>query len=275
VSVSAQYEQLLSERQNEYDAVLLNYRGRQRSWEAQQLRFNAALDTARAAEASGNTQRRDRADQQVRTASLELQRLERLVDEAEPMLTQRRRALQEALEQQAEAYQVQMSGATGSQRQQLNARIGSLLEQISSLEPPAAPAPTLLFFPEFASDPRDGRIEIQGKIEFLERRSEEARVYLERVAADLERFRRLQSQQRMQRDAANNPFGDDPPGARAGRPPEPQASPTGSSTSSQTTQQQIDALIAVQSVLEDLRQQLMARINAFRTTLTAMGGDLR
>jgi hypothetical protein len=273
--VSAQFEQRLSEAQGEYEAVLLDYQGRQRTWEVQQGRWRAALDTARAAQASGNTERLDRAEQQFKTASLELQRLRRLVDQLEPLLAQRRRALQQALEEQAESLQAQMTRTTGTQRQQLNVRIGSLLEQISSLEPPAAPAPTLLFFPEFASDPRDGRTEILGKIEFLERRSQEASAYLDRVAADLQRLRRLETQQRMQRDAASNPFGDDPPGARAGRPPEPQSPPGGSNAATQTTQQQIDALTAVKSELEQLRLQLTARISAFRVTLSSMGGDLR
>jgi hypothetical protein len=246
---AAQQEQLLNQRQSEYNAARIAYESSVASWGVQELNWQAAIDSVNAALRAGNKDRLDRAYYNASVASVELTRLKQVADAAERVLNERRRAFQQILEVRQDDLVVELSKSTTSAAEQnrLAIQVRGLAQEIQGLvaQPAAAMQTQLVFLPNLNLDGRDGRSEIVNKIGLLERWMRQTR------------------------------FDADPPGARAGRPPDPtQGAPTDAAGRPLTTDQLIEALNAYRDQLILAQDQLRARRANFQGQLASMGGEL-
>ena len=279
-SAHGQAEEILTQRQLEYDAARRDHESRLAAWNAQQQLFSSALDGVNAARRSGDGGRLEAADRAAAVAAEELARLASRMEDAEETLVARRAALLEALDLRRNALSDQFARARAPADQaRLSVLIQNLDGQYRDLESGDALRPTLVYWPSVDANPRDGPEDLRAKVGLLERRVEEAEQEIMRVDQDIARLqarlalRRRVDDSRASRDrfdGANVPVG---PASRPDRDPEapPAADTAQAAFAERPLEQQIQQLQAYRSTLEQMQEQLRTRARSIQDRISRAG----
>lgn len=274
VPAAGQHEQLVTERQADYESARRAHQSHQLAWNAQQVRWSEALLEVSAAKRSGNADRLDAADRVAIEQSYELSRIGKLVEGAAEVLEQRRQALQQALDLRMGALEDRLARApTTAERNRTLDLIRTLIAQHEQIreERTNGLRASLVFWPGPEANPIEGPDDILARLQINERLLAENLEELARVDDEIGRVQRRLDLMRVTQDAtaSRTLFGSDPPVGPLPRDPA-QAGAAAPGTPL-TLDQQLVLLRVHQEQLETGVEQLRVRIENLRRRIGVAG----
>jgi hypothetical protein len=257
----------LQQRQADYETAKAALVAHSSAWSSQELAWQSTLDSLSAAVRSGDRNRREAADFRSQAAAFELQRIQILVDNARRDLESKRRALEEAIEQEI-AVATTRARTFPAERATLTTRINSLDTQLEQLQAEAVStrSSALTYLPGLNPDPRMGPIRVNALVLAMEDRMRETQAEIQRVDQELSSALQRQARLRNAGDRTNNlrRFGADQP---VGAAQPTNVAGTEATGTGPSLEDRIQQLKAQRAVLLDMMQQLNVRVSTIRRTL--------
>jgi hypothetical protein len=273
---AAQGGSALAQRTADYQAALFAFQAHTKAWEAQEQRWQDAQQAIAAAKGSGDQNQLEAADQRAWTAASELTLLQRVAEEAEQVLTTRRRELLAALDDRMDVLAEELRvEADPARRRELSDLIGGHEAQYRQLEAEQAAnplRPTLMYLPlRSVVDQPLNAASAQRVIQLMDRRAEEVQAQISDVEEQIRRFERRLAQRRQAGDAATSltRFGaGDPVGAT---PPRGTGAGSEVAAGEMTPEQMIQSLTDHRALLELLLHQIRVYVVEVRSRLPGGG----
>lgn len=279
--VVAQTVPELQQRQSDYDAARSALEAAIDGQQAQEIRWQDALAEVDRARRAGDPSRLEAADRRAWAESAEVTRLRQQVQEAEALLSQRRDALEQALERQMDLVASQLSTAGPQEAQSLRSRFNAYESQHSRLRAEAAaetPSSARLSYLSDIVPALDPRMPLQvrvAQIDLLDRRVQDLEEEIARVDEEMAGVQRLLQIQRRADESTSTlgRFGaTDPVGATRPRTQPGAATSAELPTEPITLEQELELWQVYKTELELLRHNLEFRVAEFRRSIPGAGG---